>query len=197
MDSKWIQVTINTRRISMLLQRNKSCLLLIDVQEKLTPHVQSSAVLEMRCGWLMRLAQSLSVPMMVSEQYPSGLGRTLPALRQWISGENCIEKVHFSCYRDTSFMTHWRAVNKSQVVIAGIETHVCVLQTALDMNAAGIDVFVVTDAVSSRNTIDHDCALQRMNQSGIHLVTSEMVLFEWVEQAGTSLFKSISQAFLK
>ncbi len=172
-------------------------MLLIDVQEKLTPHVQHSEALEERCSWLMRLTNTLSVPMMVSEQYPSGLGRTLPSLRQWMPGQTDIEKVHFSCYRDASFIKHWRAVNKPQVVIAGIETHVCVLQTALEMNAAGIDVFVVVDAVSSRKTVDHECALQRMNQSGVNLVTSEMVLFEWVEQAGTPLFKSVSQAFLK
>lgn len=181
----------------MLLQQNKSCLLIVDVQEKLTPHVQEASALAERCEWLMRLAADVSVPVMVSEQYPSGLGRTLPALRQWMPGQTDIEKVHFSCYRAQSFLKHWRHVNKTQVVIAGIETHVCVLQTALDMNAAGIDVFVVVDAVSSRKAIDHECALQRMNQSGVNLVTSEMVLFEWVAQAGTPSFKSISQKFLK
>lgn len=181
----------------MLLQRNKSCLLIIDVQEKLTPHVHQAQALESRCSWLMQLAGELSIPLMVSEQYPQGLGNTLTSLQQWMPGKTDIQKVHFSCYRDASFLKHWRSVNKPQVVIAGIETHVCILQTALDMNAAGIDVFVVVDAVSSRNTLDHDCALQRMNQSGVNLVTSEMVFFEWVEQAGTPTFKAMSQAFLK
>jgi nicotinamidase-related amidase len=181
----------------MLLQRNKSCLLVIDVQEKLTPHVQQSEALEQRCSWLMRLANTLSVPMMVSEQYPSGLGRTLSLLRQAMPGQTEIEKVHFSCYRDASFIKHWRAINKPQVLITGIETHVCVLQTALEMNTAGIEVFVVVDAVSSRKTLDHEYALQRMSQSVVNLMTSEMVLFEWIEQAGTPLFKSVSQAFLK
>ncbi len=181
----------------MLLQRNKSCLVIVDVQEKLMPKIHQSSEIEMRCSWLMRLAGELKIPLMVSEQYPKGLGETLPSLRQLMPGKTDIEKVHFSCYRDPSFIKHWRTVNRKQVVLAGIETHVCVLQTALDMNAAGIDVFVVTDAVSSRNTIDHDCALKRLNQAGVHLVTSEMVLFEWLEQAGNATFKAISQAFLK
>lgn len=181
----------------MLLQRHKSCLVMVDVQEKLMPKIHNASSIEDRCGWLMRLAGTLKIPLMVSEQYPQGLGETLPSLRQWMPGKTDIEKVHFSCYRDPSFIKHWRTVNRPQVVLAGIETHVCVLQTALDMNMAGIDVFVVIDAVSSRNTLDHECALQRMNQSGVNLVTSEMVLFEWLEQAGTPSFKAISQAFLK
>jgi nicotinamidase-related amidase len=181
----------------MLLHRHQSCLVIVDVQEKLMPKIHESTIIEARCAWLMRLAGELKIPLMVSEQYPKGLGETLPSLKRWMPGKTDIEKVHFSCYRDPSFIKHWRTVNRSQVVLAGIETHVCVLQTALDMNAAGIDVFVVTDAVGSRNLSDHSCALQRMNQAGIHLVTSEMVLFEWLEQAGTSIFKTVSQTFLK
>lgn len=181
----------------MLLQRQKSCLVIVDVQEKLMPKIHDSSGVEARCAWLMRLAGELRIPLMVSEHYPKGLGETLPSLRQLMPGKTDIDKVHFSCYRDVSFIKHWRTVDKPQVVLAGIETHVCVLQTALDMNAAGIDVFVVTDAVGSRNNLDHECALQRMNQSGVNLVTSEMVLFEWVEKAGSPEFKAISQAFLK
>ena len=181
----------------MLLQRDKSCLLIVDVQEKLTPRVEQAELLLDRCEWLMQLAEALAVPVLVSEQYRQGLGQTVARLQQWMPGQTDIDKVHFSCYRDASFIKHWHAVNQSQVVIAGIETHVCVLQTALDMQAAGVNVFVVVDAVSSRHELDKKYALKRMKQAGVQLVTSEMVFFEWVGQAGTPQFKALSQAFLK
>ncbi len=181
----------------MLIQREQSCLLIVDVQEKLTPLVRDSMRLVERCAWLMQLAEELSVPFLVSEQYRRGLGETVEVLRLRMPGKTDIDKVFFSCYRDASFVKHWQAINRKQVILAGIETHVCILQTALDMHAAGMDVFVVVDAISSRHEIDHDIALQRMMQAGIHLVTSEMIFFEWLEQAGTKNFKQLSQKFLK
>lgn len=181
----------------MLLQKDKSCLILIDVQEKLTPLVMNVESLVASCQWLMRLASELDVPLLVSEQYRQGLGQTIEPLRKLMPGKTDIDKVHFSCYRDQSFIKHWQIVNKKQAVIAGIETHVCVLQTALDLKSAGVDVYVVVDAVSSRHVLDHQCALDRMRAEGIQLVTREMVFFEWIEQAGTSAFKVLSQAFLK
>ncbi|MDP3560835.1 MAG: hydrolase [Legionellaceae bacterium] len=181
----------------MLLQKDKSCLLLIDVQEKLTPFVMNTDNLIANCRWLMRLASELDVPLLVSEQYRRGLGQTVEPLRELMPGKTDIDKVHFSCFRDQSFTKHWQLINKKQAVIAGIETHVCVLQTALDLKAAGTDVYVVVDAVSSRHTMDHQFALERMRQEGVQLVTREMVFFEWIEQAGTSAFKALSQAFLK
>lgn len=181
----------------MLLQKEKSCLVLIDVQEKLTPHVLHAEQLITRCQWLMRLASELDVPFLVTEQYKSGLGQTVEPLRKFMPSTTDIDKVHFSCYRDSTFLKHWQTMNQKQVLIAGIETHVCVLQTAMDMKSAGLDVFVVVDAVSARRESDHRYALKRMEQAGIQLVTSEMVFFEWIEQAGTSVFKALSQAFLK
>ena len=108
-----------------------------------------------------------------------------------------MDKVHFSCYRESSFVHHWQSIDRKQVVIAGIETHVCVMQTAMDMNSSGFDVFVVVDAVSSRHEVDHKYGLKRMKQAGIHLVTAEMVFFEWVGQAGTPEFKALSQSYLR
>lgn len=181
----------------MLLQKDKSSLVLVDVQEKLTPLVMNVETLISSCQWLMRLASELDVPILVSEQYKKGLGATIEPLRQLAPGTTDIDKVYFSCARDGVFHRHWQMLNKKQVVLAGIETHVCVLQTALDLNASGTDVFVVVDAVSARHQVDHQFALERMRQEGIHLVTREMVFFEWVEKAGTSAFKALSQAFLK
>lgn len=181
----------------MLLQKSKSCLLLVDVQEKLIPHVMKADALVARCQWLMRLATELDVPILISEQYTKGLGRTVAPLRELASQEAEIDKVYFSCYRDQNFVTAWRNINRKQAVIAGIETHVCVLQTALDLKAEGFDVFVVIDAVSSRFELDHQFALERMKQAGIRLVTAEMVFFEWVELAGTPVFKALSQSFIQ
>jgi nicotinamidase-related amidase len=181
----------------MLLEKDKSGFLLVDVQEKLTPHVLNSESLVKRCHWLMRLANELNVPIIISEQYPSGLEKTVKPLRELASQAPCIEKVHFSCYREPSFVNQWQTMDRKQVVIAGIETHVCVMQTAMDMNDSDLDVFVVVDAVSSRHELDHKFGLKRMKQAGIHLITSEMVFFEWVRKAGTPEFKALSQSYLR
>lgn len=180
----------------MLLNKDKSALVLIDVQEKLTPAVDSHTNLIGRCEWLIRLANQLSIPVVVSEQYRRGLGPTVPSLRQLVP-DTAVDKVYFSCYKDKTFASQWHALQKEQAVLIGIETHVCVLQTALDMLQDQVEVFVVVDAVSSRNPLDYQFGLQRMQQAGAQLVTSEMVFFEWVEQAGTPEFKALSSAFMK
>ncbi|WP_045105829.1 hydrolase [Legionella hackeliae] len=180
----------------MLLKREQSCLLLIDVQEKLTPHVKEPARLLDRCAWLIRLATELKVPLLVSEQYPKGLGGTIEPLKSLVSHCQCSEKVHFSCFREPSFKKNLESVEKKQMVLIGIETHVCVLQTAIDLQEAGYSVFVVVDAVSSRSEIDYKYGLKRMKQAGIQLITAEMVFFEWVGQAGTAEFKALSKAYL-
>lgn len=182
--------------INMLLQKDKSCLLLIDVQEKLTPLVMNSEKLITNCQWLMQVASELDVPLLATEQYSKGLGKTVEPLRSIMPSDTDIDKQHFSCYRDAGFAKIWGGLNKKQAIISGIETHVCVLQTALDLLSSGVDVYVVVDAVSSRHMQDHQCGLERMRAEGVQLVTREMVFFEWIEQAGTSVFKSLSKAFL-
>lgn len=179
----------------MLLEKDKSGLLLIDMQEKLTPLVQKSKVLVERCQWLMSLAAQLSIPLLVSEQYPKGLGFTVEPLRSFVPQNKVIEKVDFSCFRVPEFKQVLATLNKTQFVLIGIETHVCVLQTALDLKKAGYEVFVVVDAVSSRFEIDYRYGLKRMKQAGVELVTAEMVFFEWVGQAGTEQFKALSKAY--
>lgn len=181
----------------MLLEKDKSCLLLIDVQEKLTPHVRESEALISRCQWMIRLATELNVPLLVSEQYPRGLGATIEPLRILVSRAKHVEKVHFSCFREQDFQQCLQNMNKKQFVLIGIETHVCVLQSAMDLKKAGHEVFVVVDAVSSRSELDHKYGLKRMKQAGIQLITSEMVFFEWVEKAGTPQFKTLSKAYLQ
>lgn len=181
----------------MLLEKDDSCLLLIDVQEKLTPYVRDAEALVKRCQWLMRLADDLGVPHIVSEQYPRGLGATVTALKELSTVENPCEKVHFSCWREPSFKNRLQDLHKNQLILIGIETHVCVLQTALDLLDQGFQVFVVVDAVSSRFELDYHYGLKRMKQAGAQLVTAEMVFFEWLERAGTAQFKALSAAYMK
>ena len=178
----------------MLLSKEKSCLVLVDVQEKLTPYVQHFKNLIARCEWLLRLAQELDVPTVISEQYPQGLGVTVEPLREFATA---LHKVHFSCARDQAMKSHLQTLGRKQIVLIGIETHVCVLQTAIDLIDSGFDVFVVVDAVSSRKELDHHYGLKRIKQTGGWLVTSEMVFFEWVEKAGTPEFKALSKAYLQ
>lgn len=180
----------------MLMHKELSGLVLVDVQEKLTPQVLQSDKLISRCSWLLRLASALNVPVLVNEQYPRGLGQTMPSLREDIPNYTPIEKVQFSCYRNENFVQEWRALGKKQMILAGIETHVCVLQTAMEViRLTDDEVFVVVDAVSSRSELDHKYGLKRMKQAGIELVTSEMVFFEWIETAGSKEFKVLSRAF--
>lgn len=180
----------------MLLEKDKSCLLIIDVQEKLAPHIQQVDSVVSHCQWLMRLASELDIPSLVTEQYRQGLGQTVEPLRKLMPGKTDIDKLYFSCYRDPSFQKHWQSMNKRQAVLAGIETHVCVLQTALDLLVAGVEVFVVVDAVGSRHDLDHHYGLKRMKQAGVQLVTRDMVFFEWIEQAGKPAFKALSKVFI-
>lgn len=177
----------------MMLIREHCCLLLIDVQDKLTPLVQQPQELIDCCQWLMALATASEVPCLVSEQYPQGLGKTVPALQQ----TDAIEKVHFSCWQKPLFQQRLQALGKKQIILIGIETHVCVLQTAMDLLQVGYEVFVVVDAVSSRYELDHKYALKRMKNAGVELITHEMVFFEWLRQAGTPQFKALSQQFLQ
>jgi nicotinamidase-related amidase len=181
----------------MLLEKELSCVVLIDVQEKLTPFVQEAKALVARCQWVIHLAKDLGVPVLVSEQYPSGLGVTVEPLHSLIAQDECFEKVHFSCFREPTFNQRLKALNKKQLVLIGIEAHVCVLQSAMEMKIAGYEVFVVVDAVSSRSQLDYKYALKRMKQAGIHLVTAEMIFFEWVGQAGTPQFKVLSSTYLQ
>lgn len=176
----------------------KDCaFILVDLQEKLLPHILEHEAVVNNCIWLNKLVQRLNVPMLVVEQYPKGLLRTHHEILSTLVQSIVIEKVHFSAGRNVEFIDKLAALNKTSVVLCGIEAHVCVLQTALDLQKLDYKVFVVADAIGSRNADDKRYAIERMYQAGISIVTKEMVLFEWLEHSGTDLFKHISKEFLK
>lgn len=176
----------------MLLRADRSALLIIDVQQKLAPATHDPASVVNNCAILMRAAQRLNVPVLLSEQYPKGLGATVPELAALTNGENILTKLHFSCAADAAYRRRFDALGRKQAVVAGMEAHVCVLQTAMDLQASGTDVYVVGDAVTSRSPDTKALAISRMHHAGINVLTTEMVVFEWLHKAGTPEFKELS-----
>jgi nicotinamidase-related amidase len=180
----------------MRLARDSSALLIVDLQERLLPHIHDAGIVLEHAQWLLGVARRLGVPVIASEQYPSGLGATAPALRALLEPREIVEKVHFSCVAEGCLQPH-PAWERQLVVICGTEAHVCVLQTALGLLEAGKTVFVVAEAVGSRKPADRDLAIARMRQCGAQIVSREMVAFEWLGRAATDEFRDVSRRFLR
>ena len=180
----------------MLLSVKRSTLLIVDLQEKLAPAVHELRRVLANVKILLSAARALGVPVLASEQYPKGLGPTLPEISALLTSAGAprpvVEKTHFSCLAEPGFAEFLAPAPRDQIVLAGIEAHVCVLQTALDFKAMGRDVFVVADACSSRTQANAELAYKRMRKNDIDVVSTEMVVFEWLHQAGNPAFKSLS-----
>jgi nicotinamidase-related amidase len=179
------------------MRAETSCLLVVDFQERLMPAIHDAERIVAHGTWLIQIAQRLAVPALASEQYPKGLGHTVAAIRDLLPAEAFMEKIHFSCAADRDCMRRIDALEREQIVVIGAEAHVCVLQTALGLRAAGKEVYLVADAVSSRSPRDVELALARMRAEGVRIVSREMVAFEWLHQAGTDTFRAISREFLR
>jgi len=177
----------------MLIERERSCLLVVDVQERLAPAMSDAVTVIRQAGLLMQAAARLGVPVLVSEQYPQGLGHTVPELRGQAPESAFFSKISFSCTADPVLGERIGKTGRDQIVICGIEAHVCVLQSALGLQQQNYESFVVADAVSSRAPASRDIALQRLGANGVELVTTEMVVFEWLGKAGTPEFKDLSR----
>jgi nicotinamidase-related amidase len=176
----------------MLIKAHASALMLIDMQEKLLPLVVDAPEIEKNCRWLLQIAQYLKIPIITTEQYPKGLGNTVIGLQEFSDAKNHHEKICFSAA--TESLT---ALNRCQWILMGIETHVCVLQTAITLREQNKEVFVVDDCTSARFERDKKLALDRMKHHGIDIVSREMVVFEWLAKAGTAEFKHINENFIK
>lgn len=177
------------------MRRENAQLLLIDMQEKLLPPIAERDVVIERCIRLIKLAKRLHVPITVSEHYPQGLGGTLDAVSRELGNQDIVlDKMSFSCIGDEHLRHRLDAVRDSgrgQVIVAGIETHVCVAQTAMDLIVEGYEPFIVADATSSREIASRDLGFDRLRRAGAIIVNSEMVMFEWLEKAGTPEFKDL------
>ena len=176
----------------MLMERDKSCLLIVDVQGKLLSAMQAPERLVENCAILLKAAARLGVPVLASEQYPKGLGPTAAALARLIPAGETVEKTAFSCADVPEYVERLRGLGREQAIITGIEAHVCVLETALGLKAQGYSCFVVADGVSSRTAENKTAAIDRLRDGGVEVVTTEMVLFEWLGCAGTPEFKELS-----
>jgi nicotinamidase-related amidase len=177
----------------MLIKASDSCLFVVDVQSRLLPAMYDPGGLTHHCRVLLQAARRLAIPILVSEHYPKGIGTTDAAVAEHIPAGSVAEKIHFSAYAEPDIRVRIDQVDRRQYVLCGIEAHVCVLQTALDLAEAGYETFVVADATCSRGKSDHDAALRRLRDFGVTVVTTEMVVFEWLHRAGTPVFKELSQ----
>ncbi len=176
----------------MKLEKDRSILLVIDVQERLAAVMHGRDAMVANTVVLIRAAAHLGVPLLASEQYPKGLGPTVPEVRDVLAAGSVVEKVSFSCVDEPGWVSRLEAGGRSQAVVCGIEAHVCVLQTALDLAGSGLEVAVVEDATTSRRPENKSAACARLAANGIEVVTTEMVVFEWLKLAGTAEFKEVS-----
>ncbi|GBD37312.1 Vibriobactin-specific isochorismatase [bacterium HR36] len=174
-----------------LLDRNQTAILVVDVQEKLLPLIAARPSLLRNIRFLLQVARLLQLPIQATEQYPKGLGSTTPELAELLPPRP--EKLDFSCCGLPEVVEQFRNWQRRQVIVAGIETHVCVLQTVLDLLAHGFQVHVPVDAVAARFELDHQVALQRMLEAGAVLTTVESAGFELLQRAGSPEFKEFSR----
>jgi nicotinamidase-related amidase len=178
------------------LQREKSVLVIIDVQERLMPAIDRHQELEANVDRLVRGTYLLGVPSLLTEQYVRGLGETVEPIRRAFAetfGFHPIEKSCFSSLGCAPFEAKLRELDRSQVLLAGVEAHVCVYQTAADLLEAGFEVHLVADAVSSRWPENKEIALRRLVSDGVKLTSTEMALFELLVTSGTDEFRAISK----
>ena len=177
----------------LIADKDQSQLVIVDVQTKLAgvmPDAASSVI--KHCAILLQASSLLEIPQLYTEQYPKGLGNTVPELSAYLTHNKAVEKTTFSCCAEPRFGSRLFS-DRNHVVLAGMEAHICVLQTALDLQAQGKTVFVVEDAVVSRNPQNKANALNRLRQAGVVITNTESVVFEWLGKAEGDAFKKISQ----
>ena len=182
--------------VPTLLRRERSHLVVVDLQERLLPAIHAGEAALRRACILVEAAGRLDVSVTVTEQYPRGLGPSVAPLRDVLpAAARMVEKITFAATGAPDFAARvagLRASGRDQVVVCGTEAHVCVLQTALGLLASGLAVFVAADAIGSRAPESVATAMTRLVQAGCVAVTTEMVVFEWLERAGTDTFRGVS-----
>lgn len=182
------------RRASLLSNVKDSVVVIVDVQEKLAAAMPSGVQkrIVQQINIVLAAAEALSVPVVVTEQYPAGLGRTLDELNITVA-TTVIEKTSFSCVQEDSFCEQIESIDRKQILLMGMESHICILQTAFDLQGQGYQVYVVEDAISSRSKANQYNALQRLRNAGIVVTNVESVIFEWLADAKHPAFKSVSK----
>lgn len=174
-----------------MLKRSNVLLCVIDLQDGLLPRIDGAEGIVAQSVKLIRFARALDLPVIYTEQYPKGLGRTTERVAAELAGCVPLEKVSFGCFDGPGFEEAVQATGRTQMVVAGIEAHVCVMQTVLAGMERHYEMFVVRDAVGSRHPADCQAGIDRMRTEGAAIATTEMVLFEILRAAGTPEFKKV------
>jgi nicotinamidase-related amidase len=172
-----------------LVSQKGTVLVIIDVQEKLFANMAEKEVLAENLAKLAQFAHIIKIPIILTEQYPKGLGQTISHVKELVPNLQPIEKVEFSCFGSQRFKEALARTQAETLILAGIETHICVTQTAIDGLENGFRTYVVEDATSSRSLEDKDTAIHRIRQSGVVVVSTEMLIYELLKKAGTPEFK--------
>lgn len=181
--------------ISYKLKKNQSQLVIIDVQERLLPVITNNKSIIKHSKLLLRCAQVLSIPVKYTEQYPKGLGPTVSDISDLLPPETPrFEKVHFSCYDEPGFID-FLGNERRQIVLAGIETHICILATTLDLLKEGYQVVVALEAVGSRQEEHNLAALKAASQCGALVLPTESIVYQWLNVSGTPEFKEMLPYF--
>ncbi len=176
-----------------ILEKEKAVLVVIDIQERLVPAMKKKDKVYENTLHLIEAAKLLDIPIVVTEQYPKGLGPTVDVIKEGLAEYNPLEKVTFDCCRGDGFLEKISSLKKSHIILAGMETHVCVLQTCLSLLKEGYFPHLVSDAVCSRKKDDYLTAKELMRDAGAVITCTETVLFQLLEKAGSPEFKTISK----
>ena len=179
-----------------MLKRDNCVLVIIDIQEKLLKAVYNPDFVLNSSVKIAKAASILNIPTIITEQYPKGLGYTVKAIKTVSANINPIEKTAFSAMKEEKFYEQIKSYGKKQILICGIETHICVLQTAAELSSKGYEVYVLKDACSSRKEFEHNTGIELLTQYGSKITCSEIAIFEWLESSKHPNFKKI-QALIK
>jgi nicotinamidase-related amidase len=175
----------------MLVSAADSLLLIVDIQKRLAPSIRNIDGVVEHASALLRAAVRLEIPILFTEQMPGSLGPTIEEVRRLAPDAACIAKAHFNAAAEPSVLAAVNRVDRRQIVVCGTEAHVCVLQTAFGLKSLGFNPIVVCDAIGSRKPADFEAALRRFDFAGIATVSTEMVLFEWLQRADTEEFRDV------
>ncbi len=175
------------------LKKDNALLVIVDIQQRLAAAMSVKDKVVTNTVHCIEAAKVLNLPLLVTEQYPKGLGRTIPEILQALPEHVPIEKIAFSCCGEQSFLDAIAAVGRTHVILTGMETHVCVLQTCIDLLRAGYHVHAVADAICSRSKENYRVALQFMRDAGAVITCTETILFQLLEKAGSEEFRTLSK----
>lgn len=176
-----------------MLDIGNCCLIVVDVQGKLAELMHEKEILFRNVATLIKAARILEIPILWCQQCPQSLGQTTPQIAELLVGCQPIDKATFSCCGDDKFKAALAGLSRRQIILAGIETHVCIYQTAADLLAQGYSVDIVADAVSSRTPANKQIALRRLSAQGANITSTEMALFELLRTADHQKFKQVAK----